>query len=118
MKTENVIDFRDNTGKDKILKIVCDNQHIFYDRVSHNTPIIWDDAKEQFTACRANQDPYMQQQYPVETVSVDYDQIQFMHCYDSIASALGVAEAKGLDETHIGYLRKFLSELASNRRGK
>ena len=45
MKVENVISFRDEIGKDKILKIVCDNQHIFYDRIAQNSPIIWEDDK-------------------------------------------------------------------------
>ena len=115
MKTENVISFRDGIGKDKILKIVCDNQHIFYDRIAQNSPIIWEDDKEQFTACRANQDPYTQKEYPIETVTVDYDQIQFMHCLDTVATALDVAKKKSLSGDKLKLLEKFLSESAYNR---
>lgn len=36
MTKEQVVQFRDVIAKDKILQVVCDNQHIFYDRVAQN----------------------------------------------------------------------------------
>ena len=77
--------------------------------------ILWEDDKEQFTACRVNQDPYTQKEYPIETVTVDYDQIQFMHCLDTVATALDVAKKKSLSGDKLKLLEKFLSESAYNR---
>ena len=113
MTKEAVIDFRDGIGKDKILKITCDNQHIFYDGIAHNSPIMWDDDKEVFTACRVNQGP-MQSEYPFETVSVMYDQIQFMHCYDTAATVLDVKKEKGtkLTKEQNDFFMKYINEAA------
>ena len=72
MTKEQVVQFRDVIAKDKILQVVCDNQHIFYDRVAQKCPIMWDDDNEVFTVCRVNQDPNMQKVFPIETVQTSF----------------------------------------------
>ena len=116
MVKEQVIAFRDGIGKGKILKVVCDNQHIFYDGTTDNSPIMWDDENEVFTVCRVNQDAAMQRKYPYETVQTAYEHIQFMHCYDTRLSVLDVVAEKGtnLSDEQIGHFKDYVSRTSSN----
>lgn len=109
MTKDQVISFRDGIGKDKILKIVCDNQHIFYDNVAQKCPIMWDDDNEVFTTCRINQEPHIQKAYPIETVQTAYDHIQFMHCYDTTATALELETLDKIPEDRKKYFDEFLN---------
>ena len=109
MTKEQVVQFRDVIAKDKILQVVCDNQHIFYDRVAQKCPIMWDDDNEVFTVCRVNQDPNMQKAFPIETVQTSYEHIQFMHCYDTTATALNLTCLDKLSEEQKQYFEEFLS---------
>lgn len=115
MTKEQVVEFRDVVGKDKILKIVCDNQHIFYDRVVHKCPIMWDDDNEVFTVCRINQDPIMQETYPIETVQTSYEHIQFMHCYDTIKSAMELSTLDKIPEDRNEQFNEFLNLSVSQK---
>lgn len=115
MTKEQVVEFRDVVGKDKILKIVCDNQHIFYDRAVHKCPIMWDDDNEVFTVCRINQDPIMQETYPIETVQTSYEHIQFMHCYDTIKSAMGLSTLDKIPEDKNDQFNEFLNLSVSQK---
>lgn len=116
MTKEQVIAFRDGIGKGKILKIVCDNQHIFYDGTIDNSPVMWDDDAETFTMCRVNQDAAMQRKYPYETIQTSYEHIQFMHCYDTRSTVLDVIAEKGkkLSEEAIKIFKNYLRMTSGN----
>lgn len=112
MTKEQVVNFRDNIAKDKMIKIVCDNQHIFYDNIAQYPPVVWDDSNETFTVIRTNPDPNGQVKYPFETVQTSYEMIQFMHCYDTAQSAIKLMNEIGsnLPEDKITHFNKFVSE--------
>ena len=118
MTKEQIIKFRDEIGKDKMLKIVCDNQHIFYDNIASYPPVIWDDENETFMAIRVCQDPNVQVETPYETIQTSYEHIQFMHCYDTVASAIDLMNAYGsrLSEDKKKQFETYLSESAHNRK--
>ena len=109
MTKEQVVQFRDVIAKDKILQVVCDNQHIFYDLVAQKCPIMCDDDNEVFTVCRVNQDPNMQKVFPIETVQTSYEHIQFMYCYETTATALNLTCLDKLSEEQKQYFEEFLS---------
>lgn len=118
MTKEQVVYFRDVVAKDKAVKIVCDNQHIFYDNITHYPPIIWDDEKELFMAVRVNQDPCSHVETPFETTVTSYEHIQFLHCYDSSADAIDMMNDYGVnlsDEKKASF-KKYLSEASVNRK--
>lgn len=119
MTKEQVVNFRDNVAKDKMIKITCDNQHIFYDNIAQYAPIIWDDDNEVFTVIRVNPDANAQIDYPYETVQTSYDMIQFMHCYDTTENAIKLMNEMGtdLDDNQKASFKKFISETAYNRKG-
>lgn len=118
MTKEQIIKFRDEIGKDKMLKIVCDNQHIFYDNIASYPPIIWDDDNETFMAVRVCQDANVQVETPYETIQTSYEHVQFMHCYDTVASAIDIMNVYGqnLSDDKKKYFLDYLSESAHNRK--
>lgn len=119
MTKDQVVNFRENVAKGKIIKVVCDNQHIFYDNIAQYAPIIWDDANETFTVVRVNPDANAQDLFPYETVQTTYEMIQFMHCFDTAANAIKIMNELGtnLDDEQKKAFKKFLSETACNRKG-
>jgi len=76
MLKETIVYARDILGKDKMLKITLDNQHIYYDRIANYCPLMWDDENERLIILRVNQEQGSQDLFPFETTVVDYEQIQ------------------------------------------
>ncbi|MDD3122088.1 MAG: hypothetical protein PHC62_01070 [Candidatus Izemoplasmatales bacterium] len=110
MTKEQVIEFRDTVANDKILKIFCDNQHIFYDHVESKCPLIWDDEDEILIVIRLCQDSTLQQSmYPVEIVQTSYDMIQFMMTYETVADALEFKDRIPADR--VDHFEKFLNDI-------
>lgn len=118
MTKDQVVNFRDVVAKDKMIKIICDNQHIFYDNIAQYPPIMWDDANEVFTVVRVNQDAGGQDKYPFETVQTSYEMIQFIHCFDTAETALKLKNELGanLTDDQKTHFDKYIAEAAFIRK--
>ena len=120
MTKEQIVNFRDKVAKDKMIKIVCDNQHIFYDNIAQYPPVIWDDDNETFTIIRVNQDAGGHDKYPFETVQTSYEHIQFIHCFDTTETAIKLMNelGSGLTDEQMKHFKKYLAEAGYVRMNK
>lgn len=79
MTKEQIIKFRDEIAKGVLpLRIIADNEHVFYDNCKGYPSIIWDDEAEIFSALTLNYDNYSAGKYPYLLSTTTYDCIQFL----------------------------------------
>lgn len=115
MTLEDVKKSRELAGEN-VIKVINDNQHIFYYNRKDAPQLIFDDANERCIAFRANQDQYTQDYFPIEVVVFSYDQIQHMMILSPAEDALAILESEGTslgaDEKDI--ITKFINATAKN----
>lgn len=83
MNVNSIKKFRDETAKGKPLMIICDNEHVFYDNVVGNFPVIWDDDAETLTTIIYSSDVYSNRERPFNVMISGYDHIQFMFAMET-----------------------------------
>lgn len=105
-------------AKGNTIKIINDNQHIFYANLAGDSvQIIWDDANRRCICIRANQDQYIQDMLPCEVVVFDYDEIQHLIILTSAEDALEILNKNGtgLSEEDKKQATDFINGLRRNR---
>lgn len=119
MTLEDVKKSRELAGNN-IIKIINDNQHIFYYNREEAPELIFDDANERCICFRTNQDQWTQDIYPVEVVVFSYDQIQHMMIIMKVDDALTILNSEGtsMDATKKKYTEEFLKSLDKNQVAK
>ena len=91
MTKEQIIKFRDEIAKGVLpLRIITDNEHVFYDNCKGFSPIIWDDDAEIFSALTLNYDNYSAGKYPYLLSTATYDEIQFLEVAMNNADAMKI----------------------------
>lgn len=98
-------------SKGHVVKIRCDNEHIFYDNADpkHNAPIVWDWNKECFYALRHNQELMGSQvSTPFSITLVDFHQIQDMQAYVPIPEVMEFIQEKYTDEKEKKAVTEFM----------
>ena len=119
MTLEDVKKSRELAGNN-VIKIINDNQHIFYYNREEAPELIFDDANERRICFRPNQDPWTQDILPVEVVVFSYDQIQHMMIVMKVNDALDILNSEGvsMDATKKKYTEEFLKSLDKNQVAK
>lgn len=70
--------------------IYGDNEHLFYHNTKDHYPLIWDDDNNMVFAFQHNNDPYVQQEYPLDIVCIEYEFIQYIKLIANREVALDV----------------------------
>lgn len=115
MTLEDVKKSRELAGEN-VVKVINDNQHIFYYNRKDAPQLIFDDANERCIAFRANQDQYTQDYFPIEVVVFSYDQIQHMMILSPAEDALAILESEGtsLSAEEKEIITKFINATSKN----
>ena len=115
MTLEDVKKSRELAGEN-VIKVINDNQHIFYYNRKDAPQLIFDDANERCIAFRANQDQYTQDYFPIEVVVFSYDQIQHMMILSPVEDALAILESEGtsLSAEEKEIITKFINQVGKN----
>lgn len=89
MTKEQIIKFRDQFGKGvNPMKVICDNEHIYYDNLESFFPIIWDDDNETLMQIQPNNhDQYSAPNLPYRISVSQYEHIQFIEVYVDMKEA-------------------------------
>lgn len=89
MTKEQIIKFRDEIGKETPMKVICDNEHFFYDNLDEYFPIIWDDDNEVLIQIQPNNhDQYSAPRLPYRISISMYEHIQFIEAYVDMKMAV------------------------------
>ena len=111
MTADAIRKFVEEDYKDCMIQIRCDNQHLFYDHVANNAPIIWDWEKENFMVIEANDELVNQSGQPMQIRLVEFDQIQELIAYVDTTTALDFINKNITDETKKEELKSMLAKI-------
>ena len=79
MTVKQVVKFRDQIAKGIYpMRVICDNEHTFYENCKGYFPVMWDDENEEFTVYTVNYDRYSAAKYPFLLTTTAYEHIQFI----------------------------------------
>lgn len=107
----------EHKAKGHVIKIRCDNEHIFYDNADtrYNAPLVWDWAKECFYALRHNDElGDSQMSTPFSITLVDFHQIQDMQAYAPMNYILDFVNKKYTDAKEKAAVTKFIQRASTS----
>lgn len=112
MTTEYIKKFVEEDYKDYVIKVTCDNEHVFYHNASGKPPIIWDWESETFKAMHCNQEFFDQHKNPLQITAVSLQEIQFLEAYITVEEALKFISENITDEEKIKETKEMVNKLA------
>lgn len=103
--------FVEEDYKNFIIMIRLDNEHLYYDHVPNNAPIIWDWANECFMVIEPNDELIDQSGHPMQIQLVDFGQIQQLTAYVDTVTALDFINKNITDETQLKEVKAQLQKV-------
>ena len=84
--------------KDFTIQIRLDNEHLVYDNMGKNAPVIWDWDNENFMVIEPNDEAIDQGNYPMQIRLIDFGDIQELSVYVDRVTAMNFINEKITDE--------------------
>jgi hypothetical protein len=112
MTKEYIKKFVEEDYKDYVIKVTCDNEHVFFHNTTHNPPIIWDWDNETFKVLHSNQEIVDQFKHPLQITTVSLEEIQFLEAYITIEEGLKFINENITDKEKIKETKLMIGKLA------
>lgn len=107
----------------RLLVVIMDNQHIYYDNMKDSIPLAWDDENEILIGFHLNTyDVYVQEEQPIMICFSSYDEIQRMEIAVTASDASKIVQDYydqmqngSLTDAKKKYIQKFIANTKAIR---
>ena len=98
MTKEAIKKFVEEDYKDFVIRITCDNEHIYFYNASKNPSVVWDWDNNVIYALELNNEIMDQNKHPMKITQVSLDEIQFLTAFPDKTTILKFINEKFTDE--------------------
>lgn len=109
--------FVEEDYKDHSIRVVTDNEHIYYHRAYGMPDIVWDWDNNRFLAMDINLDATDQNGNPIEITAVSLDEIQFITAFVNVQQAMNFINQYYKDDKAKEKAQKFLQKVKPGQMG-